>query len=73
MVALGAGADRWLSEETRKVVKGKRRGDDYDSSSKNGEEVRKGMEQFQLTQALRAAISGLGFLMSVVGIWGDGY
>ena len=39
----------------------------------NGEEVRAGMEQFQIAQAVRAGISGLGFLMSVVGLWGDGY
>ena len=31
------------------------------------------MERFQLAQAVRATLSGLGFVMSVVGIWGDGY
>lgn len=39
----------------------------------NGEEVKNAMERFQLAQAVRATISGLGFVMSVVGIWGDGY
>lgn len=44
-----------------------------DSSPANGEEVKIGMERFQVAQAVRAGIAGLGFLMSVVGIWGDGY
>lgn len=38
----------------------------------NGEEVREEMEGFILTQVIRTAIAGVGFAMSVVGIWGDG-
>lgn len=39
----------------------------------NGEEIRAAVEQFRLGQTVRAAVSGIGFAMSVVGIWGDGY
>lgn len=38
----------------------------------NGEEVRQRMEGFQLGQVIRTAVAGVGFMMSVVGIWGDG-
>ncbi|KAL2131803.1 hypothetical protein VTI74DRAFT_4604 [Chaetomium olivicolor] len=38
----------------------------------NGEEVRAGVEVFLKKQIVRSAVAGLGFLLSVVGIWGDG-
>lgn len=38
----------------------------------NGEEVREQMEGFRQSQIIRTAIAGVGFMMSVVGIWGDG-
>ncbi|KAG0650658.1 Autophagy-related 33 [Hyphodiscus hymeniophilus] len=38
----------------------------------NGEEVRQQMEGFKMSQMIRTAVAGLGFAMSVVGIWGDG-
>lgn len=38
----------------------------------NGEEVREQMEGFMMTQIVRMAVAGIGFAMSVVGIWGDG-
>jgi autophagy-related protein 33 len=38
----------------------------------NGEEVRVQMEGFRLGQLIRTAVAGVGFAMSVVGIWGDG-
>jgi autophagy-related protein 33 len=38
----------------------------------NGEEVRQQMEGYKLSQIVRTAVAGLGFAMSVVGIWGDG-
>lgn len=38
----------------------------------NGEEVKVAMEAFLLNQVVRTAIAGIGFAMSVVGIWGDG-
>jgi hypothetical protein len=39
----------------------------------NGEEVERAMEDFQSRQVARAAVAGVGFLMNIVGIWGDGY
>jgi len=38
----------------------------------NGEEVREQMEGFMTSQIVRTVVAGLGFAMSVVGIWGDG-
>jgi autophagy-related protein 33 len=38
----------------------------------NGEEVRQRMEGFKMSQIVRTAVAGVGFAMSVVGIWGDG-
>lgn len=38
----------------------------------NGEEVKEVMEGFLTTQMVKTIISGIGFAMSVVGIWGDG-
>lgn len=41
-------------------------------SSFNGEEVRGEVESFLKKQVVSTATAGLGFLMAVVGIWGDG-
>lgn len=38
----------------------------------NGEEVREQMEGFMTSQITRTIIAGVGFAMSVIGIWGDG-
>lgn len=38
----------------------------------NGEEVRSLMEAYVLGLGIRGLVSGAGFVMSVVGIWGDG-
>jgi len=38
----------------------------------NGEGVREQMEGFMMTQLVRTAVAGIGFAMSIVGIWGDG-
>jgi autophagy-related protein 33 len=38
----------------------------------NGEEVREQMEGFMMTQVARTVVAGIGFAMSIVGIWGDG-
>jgi autophagy-related protein 33 len=38
----------------------------------NGEEVREQMEGFMTSQIIRTAVAGIGFAMSVIGIWGDG-
>lgn len=39
----------------------------------NGEVVREEMEAWRWGQAVRSAVWGLGWGMSVVGIWGDGF
>lgn len=38
----------------------------------NGEMVEQEMSRERRVQAIRAAVSGVGFAMGVVGIWGDG-
>ncbi|KAK2626518.1 hypothetical protein QTJ16_003693 [Diplocarpon rosae] len=38
----------------------------------NGEEVRQELEGFMVTQTARTIIAGIGFAMSIVGLWGDG-
>ncbi|KAL2189356.1 hypothetical protein L209DRAFT_749100 [Thermothelomyces heterothallicus CBS 203.75] len=43
-----------------------------DVADVNGEEVRAEVEDFLKKQVVRSALAGLGFLLSVVGIWGDG-
>jgi len=37
----------------------------------NGEQVKAEMEQWKITKSLSAAVNGVAFAMSVVGIWGD--
>lgn len=73
-MALSAGSDLWLSRDVRRMIRERRRSAESGTDSPaNGEEVRNRMEQFQMAQVVRAGIAGLGFLMSVVGIWGDGF
>ncbi|GKT63610.1 hypothetical protein ColTof4_04803 [Colletotrichum tofieldiae] len=38
----------------------------------NGEEVRIEVESFRKTQLVQSAVASFGFLLSVIGIWGDG-
>lgn len=38
----------------------------------NGEELRSTMEGFRFSQSVRLSLAGMGFAMSLVGIWGDG-
>jgi autophagy-related protein 33 len=40
--------------------------------SVNGEEVRADIEGFRTSQAIRTGLSAVGFVMAVVGVWGDG-
>ena len=76
-VAISAGSDLWLSRDARALLmrENKRRAGDVlaDSPQPNGEEVKQHMEEFRIAQAVRAGIASLGFVMSVVGIWGDGF
>jgi autophagy-related protein 33 len=38
----------------------------------NGEVVRKAVERQQVVESVKAGFWGLGFVLSVIGIWGDG-
>lgn len=38
----------------------------------NGEEVRGDVDNFIKKQVVRASVAGVGFLVAVLGIWGDG-
>lgn len=38
----------------------------------NGEEVKAQMEQFSLSMMKQTTIAGTAFVMSLIGIWGDG-
>ncbi|KAI1415961.1 hypothetical protein F5Y13DRAFT_155754 [Hypoxylon sp. FL1857] len=49
------------------VVSGEEQEEDY-----NGEEVRSEVEFFVRNQLIQTAMAGIGFMMAVVGIWGDG-
>ncbi|KAF3767332.1 hypothetical protein M406DRAFT_38994 [Cryphonectria parasitica EP155] len=42
------------------------------SDNVNGEEVRSEVEDFLKKQIVSTAVAGLGFVMAVIGIWGDG-
>jgi len=46
-------------------------GEDFDDEV-NGEEVRAEVQAFVKTQLVQTVISGVGFAMAVVGLWGDG-
>lgn len=37
----------------------------------NGESVQRDMDRERKVQGVRAGIAGLGFVMAVVGLWGD--
>jgi hypothetical protein len=43
-----------------------------DEASVNGEKVEAEMSRERRVQGVRALVSGIGFVMGVVGIWGDG-
>lgn len=45
---------------------------DEGEASVNGEKVEAEMDREKRVQGVRAVVSGIGFLMGVVGIWGDG-
>jgi len=48
------------------------RDDEAHQAQLNGEEVRGEVEYFLRKQAAQTAVAGLAFLLSVIGIWGDG-
>jgi autophagy-related protein 33 len=65
-VELGAGSDAHSDGSSAAD------GDEIDSGSYNGEEVRAEVDGFRKKQLAQTVIAGVGFLMAVVGIWGDG-
>lgn len=46
--------------------------EEEEEASVNGEKVEMEMSRERRVQGVRALVSGLGFAMGVVGIWGDG-
>lgn len=45
---------------------------DYNGNAVNGEKVEMEMARERKVQLVRTVVSGIGFMMGVVGIWGDG-
>lgn len=62
-----------VTSQGRENRKGKGRGREEDAEGYvNGESVEREMVRERWMQGVRMGISGLGFLMGIVGIWGDG-
>lgn len=68
---LGSGLDNH-SEGTGSASGEDLEGEEEHTQQMNGEEVRVKVERFLRKQMVQTAVSGLGFAMAVVGIWGDG-
>lgn len=45
---------------------------ELESEDVNGEQVERRAREQQWVEMTRAGVSGLGFVMGVIGIWGDG-
>jgi autophagy-related protein 33 len=69
-VLISVGADVLLTTPPRRIES--RRKADLDGREINGEEVRKSMEGFRKAMVIKTGILGMGFVMSIVGLWGDG-
>lgn len=70
--ALTVGLGFW--HEALGLLKGKKGEEgieEWDVDGVNGEVVRDGMEAWRGRQVARTAVWGVGWMMSVVGIWGD--
>lgn len=64
-----------LGSDAHSEGAGSASGEDLDTIEEdnvNGEEVRAKVEAFLKKQMVQSTVAGLGFLMAVVGIWGDG-
>jgi autophagy-related protein 33 len=71
----GQGVEYWYNGWTRFTLKRQSKETGYvevESSEVNGEKVEAEMAREVRTQNVRTAVSLVGFLMGVVGIWGDG-
>lgn len=60
----------WAVED---FLSGKGKAVDDTEQNLNGEALRDRMETWRASQKIRTGISGLGWAMTVVGIWGDFY
>ncbi|KAK3353218.1 hypothetical protein B0T25DRAFT_568432 [Lasiosphaeria hispida] len=67
---LGAGSD--AHSEGAGSASGEELDVEEEHAGVNGEEVRVKVEAFLKKQLVQSAVAGLGFLLAVVGIWGDG-
>ncbi|KAI0999472.1 hypothetical protein K3495_g8724 [Podosphaera aphanis] len=47
--------------------------EEFEDEEPSEDGVRSEMESFMLAQLIRTTVTGVGFMMSVVGIWGDGF
>ncbi|KAF2836834.1 hypothetical protein M501DRAFT_996513 [Patellaria atrata CBS 101060] len=63
----GSGSEDGRGEGSYVDVRGVEEGD------VNGEEVRRGVEEMRVVEGIRTAVIGTGFLLGVIGIWGDAY
>lgn len=54
-------------------LNGKEKVTDDSESNLNGEALRDRMETWRASQKIRTGISGFGWALTVVGIWGDFY
>lgn len=60
----------WAVED---FLNGKEKITDDSESNLNGEALRDRMETWRASQKIRTGISGFGWALTVVGIWGDFY
>lgn len=56
----------------REASSGTSGSEDVNENAVNGEKVESEMARERKVQLVRTVVSGAGFLMGVVGIWGDG-
>jgi autophagy-related protein 33 len=71
----GQGVEYWYNGWSRFTLKRQSKETGYvevESSEVNGEKVEAEMAREVRTQNVRTAVSFVGFMMGVVGIWGDG-
>lgn len=61
---------KWRVED---FLSGKEKATDDTEQDLNGEALRDRMETWRVSQKIRTGISGFGWAMTVVGIWGDIY
>lgn len=64
------GWGKWGVED---FLSGKEKAIDDTEQNLNGEALRDRMETWRVSQKIRTCISGFGWAMTVVGIWGDFY